>query len=137
MKKSQIMSSIRNKENRCMVLEKDAKILNYHKIGGIYAAKDLYLNYKNELNQSFVGINLLSRASAAFLIEAHVAEIYAYKMSKHAMDILETYHIKYSYDELVEHILGENKRDICVYEKISLQNDAPKQIVEKVLNAFI
>lgn len=137
MKKAQIMCNIRNKESRCMVSEKNLKILNYQKTGGIYAAKDLYLNYKNELNESFVAINLLSRASAALLIEANVAEIFAYKMSKHAKEILEKYHIKYCYDELVEHILGSNKVDMCVYEKISLENDTAKEIVENVLNAFI
>lgn len=65
----------------------------------------------------------IGKAVAMLLIRSKVKRVHALLMSKSAVEVLEKYHIEYSYDELTDYIKNNSGDDYCPMEKTVLNID--------------
>lgn len=64
---------------------------------------------------------VVGRAAALLLIRSKVKYIHGIVLSKPAKELLEEYHINYSYDQLVPYITSRDKKRMCSLE-VSISN---------------
>ena len=50
------------------------------------------------------------------LVLSMLKEIYAGKLSKFAMPVLENYNVKYSYGEIIDYVINNDKTGMCPME---------------------
>lgn len=63
-----------------------------------------------------VADKIIGKASAMLLVYSGVKEVNALVLSKSGQEILEKYHVKYSYEELVEYIINRKGDGMCPME---------------------
>lgn len=78
---------------------------------------------------------VIGKATAMLLVLSQVKYIHAIVMSQKAKIVLETYHIDYTYDEIVEYIENRDQTGMCPMEQTVLGidnlNEAYNALIEK------
>ena len=85
------------------------------------------------LKDSVVFDKVVGKGAAALMIIGEVKEIYAELISEHAITLLNSTDIKFSYGEKVPFIENKTKTGFCPIEMLSIPCNNPKEIHEKIL----
>ena len=91
-----------------------------------------FLNEGKDLSGYSLADKIVGKAQAMLAVKAGIAEIYTKVLSKAGKDILDKYHIPYTYDVLTEQIINRKGTDICPMEKVVKDIDD----IEKAYNAL-
>lgn len=59
---------------------------------------------------------VIGKSAAMLLIKAQVKQIDTILISKHAIDLLDKYHMSYTYEEVVPYIINRTKDGMCPME---------------------
>lgn len=119
-------------KNASLVVYKDG-ICNEYYSQGIKDIIQILSKNKDALKDSIIADKVIGKVAGSVLVVAGVKEIYADKISKLAIPILESANIKYEYREEVEYIQNRDKTGMCPMEaKFKEEND-----LNKVYNEFI
>ena len=79
---------------------------------------------------------VVGKASAGMLAFGGVKEVHALTLSRLAIPVLEAAGIKYSYSEIVDHIVIPEGNDRCPLEKIVADATTPSEIVSTLREHF-
>ena len=71
---------------------------------------------KNALSGAMVADKIIGKTAASLLAISGVKEIYAGKLSKLAIPVLEKYNVKYSYGEIIDYVINNDKTGMCPME---------------------
>jgi predicted transcriptional regulator len=105
------------------VLVKGSEIITSTKTG-IAPMIDFLTEQKNMKGFS-VADKIVGRAVALLFAKAEISEVYADVMSQSAVQILEKYNIKYSYNIITENIINRAGTGICPMEETASTIDNP------------
>jgi hypothetical protein len=80
---------------------------------------------KDYFEEAVVFDRVIGKSAAFLLIYSKAKMIHAFIMSEHARNLLDEYHINYTYDELVPYIQNNTKTGMCPMEQSVLGIDDP------------
>jgi len=123
---------IDNNIKSCIVI-KNEKIIHSVDGTGIKPLLNIYMENKQDLENSFVADKLIGKAAAMILICGKVKNVYGTKISKSAIELLTKNNIEYEYNELIEKVYNKDKTDLCPMEKTVLKIDNPEDGVNAIL----
>lgn len=63
---------------------------------------------------------VIGKAAAMLLIKAQIHHLHTHVISQHAIDILDMYHMSYSYDQCVDYIINRQGDGMCPMEETVL-----------------
>jgi len=128
----EIAKKILKENDLSLVFVKDGKIIFKGKSGGMRELVLAVDKFGNRLENSSVADSVVGKAAASFFIFSKVNSVFAGKISKAAVNVLEDKNIPFEYDELVEKILNKDESDMCPFEKIALSSKSPEETYRKI-----
>ena len=111
-----------------LVVYKNGEIHEYYN-HGIKDLREILSKDENALKGAVVADTTVGKAAGAIMIKAEVKEIFADKISKLVIPLLEKYNVKYEYREIVDYIQNKDKTGMCPMEE-KVRNE---QNIEKIL----
>lgn len=109
----------------CVAIKDD---FEYHsKLNGIAPIMQPMLENEFFFKDCEVADKVIGKSAAMLLIKSQVLHIHAMILSEHAKDILDKYHISYTYDKLVPYIINRTKDGMCPMENTVLDIDDLEQ----------
>ena len=111
--------------NASIVLVKDDEVFVSDKKG--IAPMIGFISDNINLNGFSAADKTVGKAAALLFALAGIKEIYAEKLSRAAIPVLEEHNIKYSYKEIYDRILNRDKSDICPMEKTVVDINDPEK----------
>ncbi len=122
----QIKEILNKKDASLVVAYKNGTVKEYYQDRIIDLVSILKEN-ENALKESILADKVIGKVAASIMVVAGVKQIYANKLSKFAVPVLESANIIYSYGELVEYIKNKDKTGMCPMEnKYKNEMDANK-----------
>ena len=128
----ELVAEIREGKSNCIIVkgEETFKFI----LPGVKTLMTLLKEDPSLLKDSMVLDKVVGKGAAALMILGGVEEIYAELISEHAIKLLETTDIKFSYGEKVPFIENKTKTGLCPIEKMSVTSDDPKIIYKKIID---
>ena len=118
-------------KSNCIIVKGDVTLR--FNLPGVRALITVLKEDPGLLKGSCVFDKVVGKGAAALMILGEVREIYAELISEHAISLLNTTDIKFSYGERVPFIENKTKSGYCPIEMLALQCNDPKEIHEKIL----
>lgn len=128
----ELVVELREGRSNCIIV-KGEEIFKFS-LPGVKTLMTLLKEDPSLLKDSIVLDKVVGKGAAALMILGEVAEIYAELISEHAIKLLDTTDIKFSYGERVPFIENRFKTGLCPIEMLSVTSDEPKIIHEKILD---
>ena len=128
----ELVVELRDGKSNCIIV-KGEEIFKFS-LPGVKTLMTLLKEDPSLLKDSIVFDKIVGKGAAALMILGGVAEIYAELISEHAINLLETTGIKFSYKERVPFIENNTKTGLCPIEKLSVTSDEPNVIYKKILD---
>lgn len=88
------------------------------------------------LAKSTVVDRVTGRAAALIISYFMAKEVFTYLLSDTAADVLEYHGVKYSYIERVHSIKNVKGKDLCPFEKMTLEIKEPKKGYELIMHSL-
>jgi len=82
---------------------------------------------KKGLKNAVVVDKVVGKAAALLMVYGKVKQVHTNIIAKDAIKVFEKYKIKYSYNEIVDHIQNMKKDGLCPMEQKVLNIDSPKK----------
>lgn len=82
---------------------------------------------KKGLKNAVVIDKVIGKAAALLIVYGKVKQVHTNIIAKDAIKVFEKYKIKYSYNEIVDHIQNMKKDGLCPMEQKVLNIDSPKK----------
>lgn len=111
---------MQEKENYSLVAFKDNQIYT-SKNRGIAPIMDALEKDLHYFDGYVVCDKVIGKAAAMLFTYSGIHYIHARTLSKGAQEILDKYHVEYSYDTLTEYIINREGNDLCPMEKTVLE----------------
>ncbi|MCH5228275.1 MAG: DUF1893 domain-containing protein [Muribaculaceae bacterium] len=127
----ELVVELRKEKSNCIIV-KGEELFRFS-LPGVKTLMTLLKEDPSLLKDSIVFDKIVGKGAAALMILGGVAEIYAELISEHAIKLLDTTDIKFSYGERVPFIENRFKTGLCPIEMLSLTSDEPKIIHEKII----
>ena len=131
----ELVVELREGRSNCIIV-KGEEIFKFS-LPGVKTLMTLLKEDPSLLKDSIVLDKVVGKGAAALMILGEVAEIYAELISEHAINLLETTGIKFSYREKVPFIENNTKTGLCPIEKLSVTSDNPSVIYKKILDFYL
>lgn len=100
-----------------------------HGIGGLLKAIE---ELGDELRGSSVADNVVGKAAALLCVYAEIAAVFANTASEKGIQTLRDNNISCRFENMVQHILNSERRDICPFEKLVNNISNPEEAYEKL-----
>lgn len=127
----ELVEELREGKSNCIIV-KGEEIFKFS-LPGVKTLMTLLKEDPSLLKGSIVLDKVVGKGAAALMILGEVAEIYAELISEHAIKLLDTTDIKFSYGEKVPFIENKTKTGFCPIEMLSIPSSDPKEIHEKII----
>ena len=127
----ELVEELREGKSNCIIV-KGEEIFKFS-LPGVKTLMTLLKEDPSLLKGSIVLDKVVGKGAAALMILGGVAEIYAELISEHAIKLLDTTDIKFSYGEKVPFIENKTKTGFCPIEMLSILSNDPKEIYEKII----
>ncbi len=114
-KMKKLITRLEEKDASLVVLYRNDEIKEYYNKRVIDIVNIIKID-KNALSGACVADKIIGKTAASLLAISGVKEIYAGKLSKFAIPVLEKYNIKYSYGEIIEYVINNDKTGMCPME---------------------
>lgn len=125
MENLQRAKNLLTENNASIVLVKDDEVFISDKKG--IAPMIGFISDNTNLNGFSAADKTVGKAAALLFAFAGIKEIYAEKLSRATIPVLEEHNIGYSYKEIYDRILNRDKSDICPMEKTVADINDPKE----------
>ena len=102
-------------KNASLVVLRNKSIKEYYQ-DRVKDLVDILTEDKNALKTAVVADKVIGKLAASIMAKAGVKEIYAIKLSKIAIPVLEENNIKYEYEELIDYVKNKDKTGMCPME---------------------
>ena len=111
-------------ENHSLLVYKDGNI-SFQDEHGI---QPLLIQIKKKGLKNAVAVDkVIGKAAALLMVYGKVKQVHTNIIAKDAIKIFEKYKVKYSYNEIVNHIQNMTKDGLCPMEQKVLNIDSPKK----------
>lgn len=111
-------------ENHSLLVYKDGNI-SFQDEHGI---QPLLIQIKKKGLKNAVAIDkVIGKAAALLMVYGKVKQVHTNIIAKDAIKVFEKYNVKYSYNEIVDHIQNVTKDGLCPMEQKVLNIDNPKK----------
>lgn len=100
-----------------------------HGIGGLLKAIE---ELGDEVRGSSVADNVVGKAAALLCVYAEIAAVFANTASEKGIQTLRDNNISCRFENMVQHILNSERRDICPFEKLVNNISNPEEAYEKL-----
>lgn len=100
-----------------------------HGIGGLLKAIE---ELGDEMRGSSVADNVVGKAAALLCAYAGIATVFAATASEKGIQTLRDNNIPCRFENMVQHILNSERRDICPFEKLVNNISNPEEAYEKL-----
>ncbi len=122
------------KENLTIVLVKDGKVIYKSKDKGIRPMFTIARELKEEGKGAALADRVIGKGAAILAAYVEIGEIYGKLISSAGIERLDHYGIPYSMETSCEYIKNRDKTDFCPIEKISMEIEDPKKLIESIEN---
>ena len=127
----ELIVELREGKSNCIIVKGDDTLK--FSLPGVKTLMTLLKEDPSLLKGSIVLDKVVGKGAAALMILGGVTQIYAELISEHAIKLLDTTDIKFSYGERVPFIENRFKTGLCPIEMLSITSDEPKIIHEKII----
>jgi len=111
-------------ENHSLLVYKDGNI-SFQDEHGI---QPLLIQIKKKGLKNAVAVDkVIGKAAALLMVYGKVKQVHTNIIAKDAIKVFEKYKVKYSYNEIVDHIQNMTKDGLCPMEQKVLNIDSPKK----------
>ena len=111
-------------ENHSLLVYKDGNI-SFQDEHGI---QPLLIQIKKKGLKNAIAVDkVIGKAAALLMVYGKVKQVHTNIIAKDAIKIFEKYKVKYSYNEIVDHIQNMTKDGLCPMEQKVLNIDSPKK----------
>ena len=90
--------------------------------------------YGNDLSSYSAADKVIGRGAALLYVGLKIKEIYCYTISKPALEILNSYKIPVTYDNLVDNIFNHFKNGLCPIESVTMKAKTPEEALPLIIN---
>ena len=124
----QAIELLKQNHYTCVAIKDD--IIYHSNLKGIAPLLNPMLENEKYFEGKEVADKVIGKSAAMLLIKSHVKHIHAVILSNHAKNILDTYHVSYTYEHLVPYIVNRTQDGMCPMEQTVLE-------IEDLDEAFI
>jgi hypothetical protein len=127
----ELKKRLEREDVRGVVRTANGEIREFHRQGVI----DLFTLLTEEpqmLLGAQIADRVIGRGAALLMVKGRVQEVFAYVISKQALDILQQAGIPTTYATLQPHIINRAGTDICPVEKLTASTDDPDEAYELI-----
>lgn len=127
----ELKKRLEREDVRGVVRAANGEIREFHRQGVI----DLFTLLTEEpqmLLGAQIADRVIGRGAALLMVKGRVQEVFAYVISKQALDILQQAGIPTTYATLQPHIINRAGTDICPVEKLTASTDDPDEAYELI-----
>jgi hypothetical protein len=121
---------ILSKADYSIVVVKDGNILTKKQGDGIRPILEAIDELREDMQGSIVGDRILGKASALLCVYSKVKGVYSPQATKTAIAVLIRAGIPGQTDEIIPYIKNRYGDDVCPFEKMLLDVDAPEEAFE-------
>lgn len=132
MKDIELAKSILLEENQSLVLVKDGEVLYKSKDRGIKPMLTITNELKEKASGSSLADKVIGKGAALLCVNLNIKHVYGDLMSQAGIDMLKKNHIKYEFKQHCEYIKNREGTDYCPIEKLSMDVEEPKELLEKI-----
>lgn len=100
-----------------------------HGIGGLLKAIE---ELGDEMRGSSVADNVVGKAAALLCVYAGIVAVFAATASEKGIQTLRDNNVSCRFENMVQHILNSERRDICPFEKLVNNISNPEEAYEKL-----
>lgn len=106
-----------------LVMAKDGRVIFESREHGIIGFMEAIDTLGSAVREAAVADKVVGKAIALLSVYAGVDALYAFILSHEAKKVLERNHIYFEWESLVENIRGADMRNLCPFEKATLEID--------------
>ena len=111
---------------RGIVRSASGEEMEFHR-KGVIDLFSLLTSNPSFLHGAVIADRVIGKGAALLLVKGGVSEVFAYVMSKPALDILNRTGIKVNYAELQSNIVNRTGDGICPVEALTMHTDSPDE----------
>ena len=132
MKDIELAKAILEEEGQSLVLVKDGEVLYKSMDRGIKPMLTITNNLKEEASGSSLADKVIGKGAALLCVNLNIKEVYGDLMSQAGIDMLKKNGIKYEFKQFCEYIKNREGTDYCPIEKLSMDVEEPRELLEKI-----
>lgn len=132
MKDLDLAKGILEEENQSLVVVKNGKVLYKSTDRGIKPMLTITNEMKDKASGSSIADKVIGKGAALLCVNLGIKEVYGDLMSQAGIDMLEKNGIKYEFKESCEYIKNREGTDYCPIEKLSMDVEEPRELLEKL-----
>lgn len=132
MKDLELAKKILYEEDQSLVVVKNGQVIYKSKDRGIKPMLTLTNEFKEQAYASSIADKVIGKGAALLCANLKVKQVYGDLMSEAGIDILEKNGIKYEFKESCEYIKNREGTGYCPIEKMSMDVEEPRELLEKL-----
>lgn len=132
MKDLELAKHILEEENQSLVVVKNGEILYKSLDRGIKPMLSITNEIKEQVVGSSIADKVIGKGAALLCVNLKIKEVYGELMSQAGMDMLQKNGIKYEFKQSCEYIKNREGTDYCPIEKLSMDVEEPRELLEKL-----
>ena len=132
MKDLELAKQILEDENQSLVVVKNGQVIYKSVDRGIKPMLTITNEFKEEASGSSIADKVIGKGAALLCVNLNIKEVYGDLMSQAGIDMLEKNKIKYEFKESCEYIKNREGTGYCPIEKLSMDVDEPRELLEKL-----
>lgn len=132
MKDLELAKQILEEENQSLVVVKNGQVIYKSMDRGIKPMLTITNEFKEEASGSSIADKVIGKGAALLCVNLNIKAVYGDLMSQSGIDILEKNKIQYEFKESCEYIKNREGTGYCPIEKLSMDVDEPRELLEKL-----
>lgn len=136
MKDLELAKQILEEENQSLVVVKSGKVLYKSVDRGIKPILSITNELKEEVSGSSIADKVIGKGAALLCVNLNIKEVYGDLMSQAGIEMLKKNGIEYEFKQSCEYIKNREGTDYCPIEKLSMDVEEPRELLEKLKMFF-
>lgn len=136
MKDLELAKQILAENDQSLVVVKSGKVLYKSVDRGIKPMLSITNEMKEEVEGSSIADKVIGKGAALLCVNLNIKEVYGDLMSQAGIEMLQKNGIKYEFKQSCEYIKNREGTDYCPIEKLSMDVEEPRELLEKLKNFF-
>lgn len=132
MKDLELAKHILEEENQSLVVVKNGEVLYKSVDRGIKPMLSITNEMKEEVAGSSIADKVIGKGAALLCVNLNIKEVYGDLMSQAGIEMLKKNGIKFEFKQSCEYIKNREETDYCPIEKLSMDVEEPRELLEKL-----
>ena len=132
MKDFELAKHILEEENQSLVVVKNGEVLYKSVDRGIKPMLSITNEMKEEVAGSSIADKVIGKGAALLCVNLNIKEVYGDLMSQAGIEMLKKNGIKFEFKLSCEYIKNREGTDYCPIEKLSMDVEEPRELLEKL-----